>query len=56
MNYKLDETEYSEICFLDKFEDGNGFRNMRKFLREVIINFAEESFSHYKNWGEFPFI
>ena len=56
MNYKLKETEYSEICFLDKFADGNGFRNMRKFLHEVIINFSEESFSHYKNWGEFPFI
>ena len=56
MNYNLDETEYSEIYFLDKFEDGDGFRNMRKFLREVVMNFSKESFLHYKSWGEFPFI
>ena len=45
-----------EIFTKDRFKDNKGVRSTRKFLQNVIELFAEESFSFYQHWGEFPFI
>jgi len=44
-----------ELTFKDSFEDGEGTRKVRKFLKEFINGFCERSCEYYQSLGEFIF-
>ncbi len=45
-----------KIKVTDKLKNEQGFDSIRKFFKQVIENFAKESFNFYEEWGEFPFV